>query len=302
MSKFILGSGLVGVIAKEILGNDWEIIPQGRSRYYSFDPALADNYIMVSDAVREIINIGTEIKFIKRAFSLGGSLLWDKHDWMLDMYCQKIYEEPSFIFKTLFRPTVEIFNLRSNDLYRILMNKHIQDIKRANAKYGQILEIKDGHIITTTGKFAYSRALSTVPLDALCKFLKIDMNLKAKDTWVYKIETDQLDFEGANEVFVLDQVYDFYKCIQLSKFEYQFFCLNEIQTPFEYFGAFTNNKLKFSSLDATKVSNSIPIATILPDLSILKNNHNIECIGSNAQWDDMADIGSCISRILKMRS
>lgn len=302
MSKFILGSGLVGVIAKEILGNDWEIIPQGRSRYYSFDPALADNYIMVSDAVKEIINIGTEIKILSRAFSLGGSLVWQPHEWVLDMYCEKVYEEPNFIFKKLFRSNVEIFNLRSNDLYKMLMSKHIQDIKKANAKYGQIVEIKDGHIITTTGKFAYSKILSTIPLDALCKFLKIETNLKAKDNWIYKIETDQLDFEGANEVLVLDKIFDFYKCVRLSQFEYQFFCLNEIKTPLEYFGAFTNNRLKFSSLDATKISNATPITTMLPDLSFLKNNHNIECIGSNAQWDDMADISSCISRILKMRS
>lgn len=302
MSKFILGSGLVGLIAKDILGNDWEIIPQGRSRYFSFDPALADNYIVVSDAAKEIINIGREIKTIKRAFSIGGSLIFEPHEWAIDMYCHKVYDEPNFIFKKLFKKNIEIFSLRNNDLYKMLLNKHSQDIKMSNAKYGQILEIKDGHILTTTGKFPYSKALSTIPLDSLCKFLKIDMDLKAKDVWIYKIETDQLDFEGATEVFVLDNVFDFYKSTRLSKFEYQFFCLSEIKTPLEYFGAFTNNKLNFSSVDATKISNAIPIASMLPDLSFLKNDHRIECIGSNAQWDDMADIGSCILRILKMRS
>lgn len=301
MSKFILGSGLVGIIAKEILGNDWEIIPQGRSRYYSFDPALADNYIVSTDSVRQIINIGSEIKPFRRAFSLGGSLLWDSHDWILEMYSQKLYGQSNSIFKKVFRTSIETFGLKGNDLYKILMNKHIQEIKKSNAKYGQVIEIRDGHIITTTGKFPYTKILSTIPLDALCKFLKVQMELKARDIWVYKIETDQLDFEGANEVLVLDQIFDFYKCIKLSQFEYQFFCLNEVKTPLEYFGAFTNNRLNFHSLDATRVASAIPMTDMPPDLAWLKD-YNIECMGSNALWDDMVDISTCILRILKMRS
>lgn len=301
MSKFILGSGLVGIIAKEILGNEWEIIPQGRSRYYSFDPALADNFIAVTDSVKQIIRIGSEIRPFIRAFSFGGVLMWQPHDWILEMYSKKLYGESNSIFKKLFKPKIDIFGLRCNDLYKILMNKHIQEIKKSNAKYGQIVEIKDGFIITTTGKFPYTNILSTIPLDALCKFMKVEMNLQARDVWTYKIETDQLDFEGADEVLVLDEIFDFYKSVKLSQFEYQFFCLNEIKTPVEYFGAFTNGKLRVSLLNSTKLINAIPMTDIPPNLSFFKDQ-NIECIGSNAQWDDMADVNTCIFRILKMKS
>lgn len=289
------------MIAKEILGNEWDVIPQGRSRYYSFDPPLADNFIPVTDSVKQIIKIGSEIRSFNRAFSFGGSLMWHPHDWVLEMYSKKLYGESNSIFKKLFKPTIDIFGLKCNDLYKILMNKHIQEIKKSNTKYGQIVEIKDGYITTTTGKFPYAKILSTIPLDSLCKFMKIEMNLKARDIWTYKIETDQLDFEGADEVLVLDEIFDFYKSVKLSQFEYQFFCLNEIKTPLEYFGAFTNQRLKVSSLNATKIANAIPMIDIPPNLSFLKDQ-NIDCIGSNAQWDDMADISTCIFRILKMKS
>lgn len=301
MSKFILGSGLVGLIAKEILGNDWEIIPQGRSRYYSFEPALSDNHIVATEAVKQIINAGQGIREYKKAFSLGGHLLWEPHDWALDMYSNKLYGESNGIFKKIFNSKVEIFGLKCNELYKILMNKHIQDIKKANAKYGQIKEISNEHIHTTTGKFPYQRVLSTIPLDVLFKFLKIENDLKSRDVWVYRIETDQLDFEGADEVLVLDQVFDFYKSVMLSKNEYQFFCLNEIKTPLEYFGAFTNNRLTFNPRHSTKIPGAIPMGGGPPDLSELKK-YNIECMGSNALWDDMVDISACIIRILKMKN
>jgi len=44
--NIILGSGIIGLLAKLILGQDWKIIPFYRSRYFSFNPALDDNFII----------------------------------------------------------------------------------------------------------------------------------------------------------------------------------------------------------------------------------------------------------------
>jgi hypothetical protein len=180
------------------------------------------------------------------------------------------------------------------------MNKHIATIKASNAKYGEVVEIRDGVVITTTGQFPYEKMLSTIPLDALLKCLRKEHNLVARDVWVYQIQTDKLDFEGADEVLALDEALDFFKCYKLSKVDYQFFCLKEIVTPLEYFGAFTEGRLKVSPLARTKVANAIPVCVNPPDLKWLEDL-NIQCIGSNAQWDDMVDINTCILRILKMR-
>jgi hypothetical protein len=299
--KFILGSGLVGVIAKEILGDGWEIIPQGHSRYYSFDPALADNYIRVTDSIREIITTGMELRTLSRAFSFGGSLVWQPHGWLLDAYASKVYGEPHPILNKIFRQEIQVFGLRCNDLYKILMNRHISTIKESNVKYGEVVEITQDSIITTTGRFPYERILSTIPLDVLLKALKKPNDLKARDVWMYQVQTDALDFEGADEVLVLDEAFDFYKCYKLGKLDYQFFCLKEIRTPVEYFGAFTGGRLKVSPVARTKVANAIPQSVNPPDLSLLETEHRIQCIGSNAQWDDMIDINTCILRILKMR-
>jgi hypothetical protein len=165
-----------------------------------------------------------------------------------------------------------------------------------------VQEISDRTIKTTTGTFAYDRLISTIPLDALCGFLKRGNDLKARDVWVYQIQTDQLDFEGADEVLVVDGAFDFYKCYQIGRVDYQFFCLNEVLTPVEYFGAFTNQKLKVASTARTKVSNAIPMCVDPPNLQWLDTEYGIQCIGSNAQWDDMVDINTCISRVLKIRS
>ncbi len=299
--NFIIGSGLVGLIAKEILGDGWQIIPQGRSRYYSFDPALSDNYIRATDSIKEIIALNGNLSTFTRAFSFGGVLSWHPHQWLLDAYATKVYGEPHPILRQVFKQEFQVFDLRGNDLYKILMNRHINRIKESNVKYGEVVGIQNGEITTTTGKFAYDRILSTIPLDVLLSCMKKEHDLKARDVWIYRVQTDQLDLEGANEVLVLDPAFDFFKCVLLDKNDYQFFCLNEIVTPMDYFGAFTNGRLKVSSLGRTKVSNAIPLSVNPPDLSWLEKDHRIQCIGSNAQWDDMVDINTCILRILKMR-
>jgi hypothetical protein len=41
----ILGSGIIGLLTKKILGDDWILIPFKKSRYFYFDIPYADNYI-----------------------------------------------------------------------------------------------------------------------------------------------------------------------------------------------------------------------------------------------------------------
>ena len=76
----ILGSGLIGMLARDILGDGWTLIPVGRSRFYSFQPALADNYIAIDETINEYMKRFTFLPLIhKTAFSLGGELTYNKH-------------------------------------------------------------------------------------------------------------------------------------------------------------------------------------------------------------------------------
>lgn len=299
-ARVILGSGLVGMIAREILGADWTIIPHGMSRYYSYSPPLADNYIQVSDAVREIMRT-PRTKVVRRAFSIGEHLHWIPHQWVLDLWTEKVYGEPHEYFHRLFGTELEVFEMGCDSLYRTLLARHTDEVRTNNQRYGEVCSIGGGEIRTSTGVVVpYSRIVSTIPLDVLIRAIEKDMMpLEASDMWIYMVATDQLDFEGADEVFVTDKIFDFYKVSVLGPSNYLFFCNAEIRDPVAYFGAFTNNRLQVPMERRTQVHNAIPRGQV-PNLKWLENEFSIRCIGSNAEWDDMVDIGSCIGRILKL--
>ena len=46
----IFGAGVVGLIARHVLVGNWQIVPFGRSRFFSFNPPLDDNF-MISGGV-----------------------------------------------------------------------------------------------------------------------------------------------------------------------------------------------------------------------------------------------------------
>lgn len=284
-------------MAKEILGDGWEIIPHGMSRYYSTDPALADNFIRATDSIREVLR-RPQTRLYQRAISLGGRLVFNLAPF-IDLYSEKVYGEPHPYIASMLPQMSEICEIPCNQLYKDLINRNHYKIKDSNLKYGEIQRIHDGTIYTSTGQFSYDRILSTVPLNFLLKAAGQDWPLKARDVWIYHIESDQIDLEGADEVLVADKEFAFYKCVRVGRHSYVFHCLDEVRTPEQYFGLFTNNRL--SVLNSTKIAEAIPLSDGPPDLKELEER-GIECIGSNAQWDDMVDASTCLFRILKMRA
>ena len=43
--NYILGSGIVGLTARHILGADWQVVPFYKSRFFSSNPPLDDNFL-----------------------------------------------------------------------------------------------------------------------------------------------------------------------------------------------------------------------------------------------------------------
>ncbi len=286
--KYILGGGLISLIARDILGHDWQIISTGKSRFYGKIP-LADNHIVLDSTIDGVIRVDGR-KILTRSISYGGNLHFWFQDWLKAKYLAKVYgEEYPRHFERLLQSSESVSTMDGTALYASLKTRYESELEPY-----KISEIKDGKITTDKGPIEFNNIISTIPLDALYGYISIKHSLQAKDVWVYHIISDRLDLEGSDQSLVADDGIDFYKVDALTKSDYAFYCLKEIITPHEYFRSFMPGCLIANS---THISNYIPLGNPI-DQTKLKD-HGIECIGSYAQWDDFADISSSIKRILK---
>jgi len=90
MANYILGGGLVALLAKEIFP-DWQIFPVGKSRFYQYNPPLADNFVVRDESIDEYMRNHTIIPYLyKNAYSFGSQLLFNTNI-PLGPYLQKLY-------------------------------------------------------------------------------------------------------------------------------------------------------------------------------------------------------------------
>ena len=132
MRGVILGSGIVGLLAKEILGDRWLVIPFSRSRFYSFRPALADNFIIRDERIDDLIaHFGGKISFIyKTLYSLGGGLL-PSDDLIINGWLNKVFgqEVPSQALPCIkSRGDHFVYSIKVNQLYNQLQIKYGQSL------------------------------------------------------------------------------------------------------------------------------------------------------------------------------
>jgi hypothetical protein len=305
--NLIFGSGLIGYLAKKILGPNWKFVPFRPSRYYTFDIPLADNYICCDEYVDEfmepILAKGVGKVILKRPFSCGGQLMYQAHPISLDPYLFKVYgDKVPTLARDLIRTTFMIYPITAKELHDALQRKYIGEINEAIKSSGEVVSIdfnnhevkfKQGNVVV------YDNVISTIPLDALYKLAGFSIEgLKAKMVCYYRIFTEKVDLEGAEQALVSDLDIDFFKVCRISKNDYVFWTLNVVDNPFAYFGLFLGYDLDIQ--DARRIDGVIPIDDP-PNLGYLENM-NVYCVGSNAQWDDFMDIASCIKRLLFLRS
>ena len=124
--------------------------------------------------------------------------------------------------------------------------------------------------------------------------MRTESQLQARTVHYLHIETDDLDFEGINQVLVADNMFSFYKVTNVAPGRYLIYCHEEIPNPGIYFMSIIQ---KFDILDGTSIEGAIPIGTI-PKLDAIEQ-FGIFCTGSSAQWDWCADVGSNILRLLR---
>ena len=303
--KYIIGSGLIAFVAKTIFP-DYTIIPVGKSRYYQYGVATCDDYILCHADIDEFIkDIAPETQmqsipvFFKKALSYCGQIIFGRNEGFLSTWLHKVYGEdtnPNALALT--KLDTFVYNISGTDVFKVVEKRckqHFREFIESKDKFKSI-DTQNKIIYTNHMQLPYEHIISTIPLDAIMDACGIEHNLESKDLHTFVVETPDLDFEGASELLVADETIDFFKCTRIGKQIYQFYGLKEIISLPTYLSLFMN---KFDILSATVVRKAIPLGD--PNKHRELNEHNITCVGSNAQWDDMMDLSSCIRRLIKIR-
>jgi hypothetical protein len=299
--NIILGSGLIACIAKRLLGQDWSFIPFKKSRYYSFDIPLADDFIRCDkdiDIVSAELGLSGPIIIYKRLFSYHGQLTNSTEPVVIDPYIKKVYDNTRIIVDSLLKTTFSVYNIRAITLYSKLNEQFWNQIQVGAQKKLVSIDLKARTLCLSDGStINYERMISTIPLNALYKFCGINApTLKAKAVCSYRIQSNKIDLEGAEQTLVSDLDIEFYKVTKWSD-SYIFNTFEAIENPYLYFGKFLGYQLDI--VEVLRVDEVIPIGEV-PDLTIFENA-GITCVGSNAQHDDFMDLGSSIKRLVNFK-
>lgn len=300
--KYILGSGILGLIAKEMYP-EWEVIPFGRSRHFSFTTPLADNFIHVSDMVGGVIGKLSavaghihSVKFIKRAFSVNGELVSQFDAGLCSAWATKIFGSgfpthiPAYYSN---RMASAIYDLSLTTLYAALLAKYEPYLKAQVAK-GEMTAIKEGRLIWGGREVPFEKIVSTIPLQATMRYLDMPLNLKFKPCHFIHMESKTLNLEGANQVLVADQAISFFKVNRVAKDRYIFYCHEDIPNAGGYFMSMIDD---FELLEGTRIDDAIPLS--VSDCPILERM-GIITVGSAASNDWCEDVGSSIAKLVTL--
>lgn len=300
MNKYILGSGVTGLLARHILGDSWKIIPFGRSRFYSTRPVLGDNFIVRSDNMDQVLQ---ELEFMPRtykftrAFSIAGQLIFSEQSFAKNEYLDKVFGDNTHpAAHLLTKMEYNVYRASTLEVYLNLLTKYTGEIRKSVSEYGKVIGISDHHIKTDKADLEFDRIVSAIPLDALLLFAGKVADMPARDIWYYHVRTPSINLEGASEALVADKPFDFFKVTHVGPNEYLFHCLRDLVNPEQYLAAFLGSKLEL--LNQTSVAKALPTG-MPPDLKDLEAG-GVYPAGDHAQWDAFMDVSSCVNRLRKI--
>jgi len=301
--KLILGSGIVGLLARHILGQDWSILPFFRSRFYSYTPPLCDNFIISDPKIDSVItSLGypTTNLLLNRAYSSQGHLYKEDKDGALaTTWLQKLFNGnyPSQALP-YYKSRISVFiydKIRVNKLYAQLMQDNIEHLK-SQVQLGKVTNIGNHEVTFENGsRIEFEHAISTIPLKVLLTLLGKPCKLVLEPLHYIHMETKALNFEGASQVFVVDIHFSFYKVSCIAQNRYMFYCHQDIKNPGQYFMPIIPGD--YDLIDGTTVQDAL-ITGEMPDLGFL-DELDIYPVGAYSQMDYCADIGSNILKLVK---
>jgi hypothetical protein len=302
MANYILGSGIVGLIAKQMYP-EYGIIPFKKSRYYSFEIPLADNHIVYHKAIEpfmsEVCPTDKTPIIMKSTMSYRGQLINNPPRELLEMYLKKVYIEYPDYYINLMKMVYSVYQTTVIKLYNKLQSKFQQNINEAIRNYGELVSIntKTKTLRTRSQELEYDKLISTIPLDALAKYCNINITLKSSPVCLYYIESTSTNLESNDICYVADEHIEFFKVVQLNKPNYMFWSKDTIIDPYQYFGSILGYNIEI--LEPQRISAMINIENP-PNLKPFEDI-GIYCVGSNAVHDDFLDVSSCILRLLRFK-
>jgi hypothetical protein len=298
LSKFILGSGVVGLLARHILGSDYKLIPFKKSRFYSHEVPLADNTIVKSDQASDILSslkLTNTSRYFPTAVSIGGQLAFNKEIWSRTVVDKLYADDPHPVAATLLAKDIDVYDASVVNLYESLLIEYSDEIM-AN-KDSSVSFIGNHSIVIDGTKHEASDIISTIPLNALLELVRLGHDLKSHDYHIFLVASDVFNLEGARRVFIADIPIPFWKVNILGREAFQFFSNGYIENADIIFGMMSQNR--FRILDSTSVKEAFPLGP--PPFALLDKlgEMGIRCIGSNARWDYFHDISTSINFLLK---
>lgn len=295
--NYIFGSGIVGMLAKEILP-DWTIVPFSRSRFFSFKCPLDDNFIIRHPNLDEIVysiagQVGTA--HYRRIFSSSG-LLCGYNPEVFQLFLEKVFGDAQPAHAKACMPNRmehDIYRVRLNELYQTLQFKHKDHID-AEVKKGKVTAIGDHFFIQNGVRYDFEHAVSTIPLDVTCDLAHINHNFQYLDTHYIHLATKSIDLEGANQALVVDRSIPFFKVVNVAEDQYVLYSTEDFVMPGMVLAPIIP---KFEIIDGCCVPKSVNLGP-LPDVTFLEER-GIYPVGGYAQWDWCSDVGSNILRLLQ---
>lgn len=301
--NFILGSGIIGLIARHLLGADWHIIPYYKSRFFTSNPPLDDNFIIKHERLDEIIKKLFPSKiisntFYKRSWSINGELITNGDMTIVEGWLEKVFGDNSPNHASAYYHKKDVFqiydHIRITELYKSLLDSYMSEIKN-NINLGQPTKISNGYIYFGENRKPYNKIISTIPAFVLNDLFFKNIQLKTKDIHYLHLYSEEIDLEGANQVLVCDKHIDFYKVVNIAPSRYLFYFLNDVKHPGIYMQSFIRN---FEIIDGTMVKQALMLGNMVNNKKL--NDENVYPIGGYAEWDHCLDVGSCILRLLSV--
>lgn len=299
MTGVIFGSGIVALLAKKILAGNWSIVPFSKSRYYSFNPPLADNFIIRDDEIDQPIRDLTgnsNVFFYKRCYSAQGKLVKEHDNTLAATWITKVFgaDVPGQVSPYLAARMVSpIYATKVNMLYQSLLHEFLPEL-RAEAAKGPVTEVGSHYYVRGGIRHDFDNLINTVPLPALLQLLKMEMPLAARTEHFVLVKSNNIDLEGCNQSYVVDEALDFYRVTALAPKLYMFYFIKEVLQPGLYLLPIIGGA---DIIDGTKIADSLPTGP-MPDLSRL-DDFGIFNVGAQAQWDWCADVGSNLLRLVR---
>lgn len=300
--KYILGSGVVSFSARHILGSDYKIINAGPSRFYNFNPAPADNFILASDELKPLESIlspliGTRKADYRCAWSNFGKISRgfdgvNCNMWLSKLFGFRIPGHVQYVLQDRFE--FKVYENRINNLYAALFDKHKPDIL-SGMNIDQLVSIEPHKLIFKDRVLEFDKLISTIPLNDLYKFIGYEDSLNSVGVSVIRLKTKSLNFEGFNQLWIVDPQIPFYKAQMVKEDEYLIYFNSKVENPGLLLNAYVND---FDLMTGMWIDSALPAG----DVPFLKHldDYGIIPVGASAQWDYCMDFSSCLFRIMKI--